>query len=223
MHSVIYRHFRNLFSRLAGLHRHGPDPCLGSKDALTRNGRGFLKERKAAVAVEFAMVAVPAVLTLCAILAIGLHFFMVAALDHATLIAARAIATGAVSTNALSASSFQSKVVCPALPSMFNCGNVFANLTIVPQGQSPSAYYSYVNANRSGLIQPPLDTAQDTFCPGAGAQYIVLQLLYPAPFPFAFLTAGAATKFKGQQVSVLMSSTAFKSEPYTGATSYQGC
>lgn len=185
--------------------------------------RAFGENLKGMAAVEFAMIATPAMLTLGAILAIGLHFFMVASLDHATLTAARAVITGAVSTAGLSAGQFKTQIVCPVLPSIFDCSNVFVNLTVAAQGQSPSAYYSYVNANQSGLIPPPLDAAADSFCPGSGSQYIVLQIVYPQPFLFAFLASATAAKFQGQSVSVLMSSATFRSEPYTGAATYQGC
>jgi len=254
MRSVNCKYIRDRFFRPVSVSRQGSDPCLGAAAAFiwaTAFSRLKLRlptaqrvidtnpvtfrsiartlwrgasDRHGTAAVEFGMIGVPAVLTLCAILEIGLNYFMVAALDHATLTAARAIATGAVSTSGLSASNFNSQVVCPALPSMFNCSNVFVNLTIVAQGQSPpSPYYSYVNSSKSGLIVPALNTTLDTFSPGTSCSYVVLQVLYPAPYLFAFLTAATAATYNGQTVSVLMSSTTFKNEPFSSATSYQGC
>lgn len=156
-------------------------------------------------------------------LAVGFNYFMIAALDHATVSAARAVATGAVSTAGMSASTFQQQVVCPRLPSVFTCSNVFVNMQVVAGGNSPSSFYSYVNSAQSGLIVPPLDSSKDTFCPGAGSQYVVLQVVYPAPVLVSFLSPSAPTTFNGQRVNVLMSSTTFKSEPYSGAQAYKGC
>lgn len=181
------------------------------------------RDRRGTTAVEFGLIATPTILTFGAILAIGLNFYMVAALDHATLAAARAVATGAVSTAGMTADTFAQTLVCPALPAVFSCSNVFVNLTTVTAGQSPTAYYGYVNGARSGLIQPPLNSATDSFCPGAGSQYVVLQVLYPAPILMNFLTPASPTVYNGQTVNVLMSSTTFKSEPYAGAVTYSGC
>ena len=96
-------------------------------------------------------------------------------------------------------------------------------LTVVTPNLSPSGYYSYVNANKSGLIQPPLNSTTDTFVAGASCQYIVLQVLYPQPYFFSYFTAANSTTFNGQSVSVLMSSTTFKSEPYSGSAVSAGC
>ena len=183
----------------------------------------LLRDRRGTTAVEFGLVAAPALFSLCAVMAIGLNFFMVAALDHATLKAARSLATGAVSPSGMSASAFQQQVVCPLLPSLFNCSNVFVSVKTLTAGQTPSPYYGLLNAAKSGLTLPALNAAQDTFCPGAGSQYVVVQVLYPAPIWAAFLAPATATTYNGQSVSVLMSSTTFKSEPYTGSTTYQGC
>ncbi len=183
----------------------------------------LVRDRRGATAVEFGLIAAPALFSLCAVLAIGMNFFMVAALDRATLKAARSLATGSVSPSGMSASVFQQQTVCPLLPSLFTCSSVFVSVKTLTAGQTPSSYYGLVNAARSGLTLPPLDASQDTFCPGAGSQYVVVQVLYPAPIWAAFLAPATATTYNGQSVRVLMSSTTFKSEPYTGATTYQGC
>ncbi len=184
----------------------------------------LLAARGGATAVEFGLIAGPMLMMFYAIFDIGLFFFMQRSLDHATLVGARAILTGAVTTGALSSSQFQSQYICPALPStIFNCSNLFVQLTVVTPNLSPSGYYAYVNAAQSGLIQPPLNSATDTFAAGASCQYIVLQVLYPQPYFFSYFKAANSTTFNGQSVSVLMSSTTFKSEPYSGLASSAGC
>lgn len=169
------------------------------------------------------MVGGPTLLMLCAILAIGMNFFMVASMDHAALVGARAIATGSVSSAGMSASSFKQNVVCPALPSLFSCSDVYVNVVVAAAGSNPSGYYTLVNSSQSGLIQPALDSSKNTFCPGASSQYVVLQVIYPAPILFAFLAPTTPTVYNGHNVAVMMSSTTFLSEPYGGAQSYQGC
>lgn len=193
------------------------------------NGRrglaGFwLRERGGATAVEFALIAGPAVLLLCAIFNVGLFMLMQRSLDHATLVGARAIMTGAVTTAGLSSSQFESQYICSSLPTpLFNCSNLFVQLSVVAQNQSPSGYYAYVNSAKSGLIQPPLNSATDIFLPGLSCQYIVLQVLYPQPYFFSAFKAANSATYNGRSVSVLMSSAAFKSEPYSGAAASAGC
>ncbi len=185
--------------------------------------RLWLRARDGVTAVEFALVAAPTLFLFYAIFQIGLYFFMERSLEHATLVAARAVTTGAVTVGALTASQFEATYICPNLPGLFNCSNVFIQLTVVTPNQSPSGYYAYVNPAKSGLILPPLNSKTDTFSSGTSCQYVVLQVLYPQPYFFSGMTASNATVFNGQSVSVLMASTTFKSEPYSGSASAAGC
>lgn len=185
--------------------------------------RHILRDASGATAVEFALLGAPTMLLLVAVFVVGFSFFLEASLDQATLSAGRAVAVGAVSPANLTASQFKQNYVCANLPAAFSCSNVFVNMKVVPTGSTPSGYYAYVNANKSGLVQPPLNSSQDTFCPGAGSQYVVLQVLYPVPTFVAWLVASSSTTFNGQQANVLMSSMTFKSEPYANAATYTGC
>jgi Flp pilus assembly protein TadG len=196
--------------------------CAKPGSFIQRMRHGLIDSRGSA-AVEFGLVAMPFFAALFAVLEIGYNSFLISALDYATQVSGRAVMTGSVSTSGLTASQFKTQVVCPALPSNFNCSNIFVNMSVVTQGQSPTGYYSYVNSASSGLVQPALNNSQLSFCPGSGSQYVVLQIMYPAPFLTAFFSAGATTNFNGQMVHVLLSSMTFKSEPYTGATTYAGC
>lgn len=176
-----------------------------------------------ATAVEFGLLSVPFLLTLLGVFEVGYTVFMMSALDAATRVSARAVMTGAVSTGGMTPSAFRTNVVCPRLPANFDCGKVFINMTIVPPGQSPTGYYSYVNTAQTALTVPSLDAAANSFCPGSGGQYVVVQVLYPANY-FTMLFAGRSTAtFQGKPVNVLMSTATFKAEPYGGGATYAGC
>lgn len=175
-----------------------------------------------AVAVEFALVAVPFLLTLLGIIQTGYAFFLTSALDSAASASARAVTTGAISTAGFTAAQFRDQVVCPKLPSAFICSNVFVTLSVVQEGQSPTGYYAYVNSAKNGLIQPPLD-ASGRFCPGTGSQYVVLQIQYPTSYLVGLLASAAPVMFNGAPAYILMASTTFRSEPYNGAQAYAGC
>lgn len=185
--------------------------------------RRLRRERDGATAVEFGLLILPFMLTLLGVFELGYTFFMMSALDSAARTSARAVMTGAVSTAGMTAGSFRTGIVCPRLPSNFDCASVFINVTVVPAGTSPTGYYSYVNSAQSALLVPPLDSSANSFCPGSGGQYVVLQLLYPTS-AFTQLFAGRSTAtYQGKKVNVLMSTATFKAEPYTGGAAYAGC
>ena len=150
----------------------------------------FGRATSGATAIEFAFVAPPLLLTILFLLSIGYVLILNQALDYATQKAARLVRTGYVqgaTTNiALTQTQFRTQVVCPLLPSMFNCNNVIVNLQAVPYTYvtTVNQYYTYVNSNSSGLIMPALDNTQTSYCPGNPKGYVYLQILYPVNFFF---------------------------------------
>jgi len=192
-------------------------------------------DTRGAVAMEFGLVVVPLVLLLVGIFQVGYAYYVAASLDQASNAGARAIMTGAVSTVGLTASQFTQTYICPQLASNFNCSNVAINVVTVlkapppaarpgPLGPVPTVYYNYVNAARNGLLFPQLTTSRNTFCPGAGYDLILLQILYPTPlFTAIFWNGAGVTQLNGNYVYYQMSSATFKNEPFQNALSYSGC
>lgn len=186
-------------------------------------GRG-LADRRGVAAVEFGFVVLPMLMTICAIIEVGYCYFVSSTLDRATYIAARAVQTGAVSTAALTAQQFITQYICPAVAGVLTCSSIVVNMTIVPPGQTPSAYYGYVNAAQSNLNLPPTSNAAAKFCPGAAGQYIVLQVIYPTQLLTSVFTARTATTVVNGKNSYWMTNTAaFMNEPFAGAATYAGC
>ena len=192
-------------------------------------------DTRGAVAMEFGFVVIPLVLLLVGIFQIGYAYYVAASLDQASNAGARAIMTGAVSIAGLSASQFTQAYICPQLASNFNCSNVVINVVTVLKapppamrpgalGPIPTVYYNYVNAAQNGLLFPQLTTSQNSFCPGAGYDLILLQVLYPTPlFTAVFWHGNGVTQLNGSYVYYQMSSTTFKNEPFQNAISYTGC
>jgi len=88
----------------------------------------------------------------------------------------------------------------------------------------PTAYANWINASSTWLIPPSTNNSNNVFCPGAGSQYMVLQVLYPINIIMTFFTnAAGVSTVNGQQVYWLMKSAAFENEPFTGAVAYAGC
>ena len=108
------------------------------------------------------------------------------------------------------------------LVAIFQTGYAFFSMSVVSQGQTPTGYYAYLNANGDGLKSPPLD-ATGPFCPGAGSQYVVLQVQYPTSYFIGLFASAATSTFNGKPSYVLMATTTFRSEPYAGSVAYAGC
>jgi uncharacterized protein (UPF0333 family) len=193
------------------------------------------EDARGAVAIEFGFVVIPLVLLLMGIFQIGYTYYEAASLDRASNAGARAIMTGAVSTAGLNASQFTQTYICPQLPLNFNCSNVVVNVVTVlkapppadrpgPLGPIPTVYYNYVNTAKNALLLPQLTTSLNSFCPGAGYDLILLQVLYPTPLFTALFPNGAGvTQLNGSYVYYQMSSATFKNEPFVNAVTYTGC
>jgi len=189
--------------------------------------RKFSVDVRGATAVEFALVFPLLILTILFVMSIGYILFMSQALDYATQKAARQIKTGQVQTAGLTQTQFLTTVVCPLLPSLFNCNNVIVNvqtmgtITSVPNDSNyPNEYLSFVNASSTGLTLPPLSNSQTKYAPGQGQCYIYLQVVYPVPLWLAVLSASAvATTFNNQKVYLIMATATFLNEPFTSQAS----
>ncbi|WP_210253197.1 TadE/TadG family type IV pilus assembly protein [Beijerinckia sp. L45] len=182
----------------------------------------FLIEARGTTAVEFALVAPLLLLTIFFILSVGYMMFMAQALDYATQKSARQIMTGQVQSSSLNQTQFRTQVVCPLLPSMFNCNNVIVNVQAVAvvDGSYPNEYYAFLNASQTGLSIPPLANAQTNYCPGQQQGYVYLQVLYPVSIFLSFLSASSvATTYLGQKVYLIMSTATFLNEPFVAPAS----
>ena len=196
-----------------------------SSVARTRAGvlagiTSFRRWRKAddgVVAVEVGLLALPFFTLIVGIIAIGFMAWCHSTLDYATQKAARQIMTGAAQASNINAANFRTQTLCPYLPQgVFDCNNLVVNLKIVAESNEPTAWTNYVKSDFSGMITPPLDNAQNSFCMGAGNTYQVLEVLYPLPWYLGVLVSNPQVV---QNQFIVMSTAAFKNEPFPGAAS----
>lgn len=184
----------------------------------------FITDRRGATAVEFGLILAPFFFTLAGITESGLDFYIRNSLDNATQSVARQIMTGSVqgmkvNSVQINATQFRTNVVCPLLPAALSCSNVIVNIQTFAEGMSPSGFYNFVNSGQSGLVIPPLDNSKTSFCIGGSGVYVILQVLYPMPLLTAIFGGGSVTTYNGVKTRVLISTAAFKNEPFP-ATSY---
>ena len=182
----------------------------------------LLVNKRGTVAIEFAIVGT-ALFTMIVFIMFGsLLLYMSQALDRATNVAARQIMTGVVQQQAISsASAFATKIVCPALPTMFNCNDLIINIQKVNASDaayypSQSWYYTLVNISQTALLIPTLSNSTTQFRPGTQTDYVYLQVIYPISFLPSFmaklLSSGAT--YHGSPAYLAVSTAAFRNEQY---------
>jgi Flp pilus assembly protein TadG len=224
MCSPSYKNWCYLFFGRRGVQRGGIDPCLGSGAAPMPNARGLLKEVKATVAVEFAMIGAPLLLMILEIFQSALFIYFSGMLDHATQAAARQIMTGSVQKGSLTAAQFRTNLLCPLLPAAMACGNVVVNLQTFSEAAYPGGFNAFVNATQTAIIIPPLDNTKTSFCPGGSGEYVYFQVFYAMPLLGTVWLPAVTTVFNGQTVKLVSAAAAFKNEPYQGSyTPPPGC
>jgi Flp pilus assembly protein TadG len=171
----------------------------------TRHLSRFGRARRAATAVEFALVAPIFIAILVAVLQVAIFLFAQQSLQNAAMQAGRQFMTGQVQGDSQSA--FRSLVCTKYLPSIFNCSSL---VVVVQSASSFSGVNTAVPSLYSNGQQIPVTNF--TYSPGTPGQVMVVQLVYPwtvfgGPLGFSLsnLPGGAAQ---------MMGVSAFRVEPY---------
>jgi Flp pilus assembly protein TadG len=170
--------------------------------------RRFGGNRQGSAAVEFALVAPVFFALLFAIIETGIMFFAGQVLETITDESARQIQTGqAQAANYPNAATFLQKVVCPQIPALFNCNNIYVDV------KSYSSFNNVVINNQ--ILNGNFDTSSLTYSPGGSCDVVVARLFYIWP---VFVTGLGynISNLNGHQ-RLLVSTAAFRNEPYSGA------
>lgn len=182
-----------------------------SRRSRRRLLRHFMRDREGATAVEFALVALPFLAILFAIIELALNFWVTQVLENAVSDASRRIYTGQFQQENPGQSGGQLAVafrqdVCARVPALFDCnGMVHVDVRRLT---------SFPNAN------PDLPIADGAFDPSGftfenpGPDEIVVvraAMAYPI---FVNFIPSQGHRLTGNQ-RLIMASTAFRSEPFT--------
>jgi Flp pilus assembly protein TadG len=166
-------------------------------------------DRRAATAVEFALVCAPFIIFLLAVFDVALQFYLQQALDYATQAAVRQVQLGHLPAGYTEAD-FVNKVFCPAFADFQTCVNLTVDLR-------PVTNYEDL-AGATGA--PNSGTTTGVFCPGTPGQLMYAHVVYLAPSIGGTLLGGAAGG-----TSVIVSNAAFANENPIGTAvvQAQGC
>lgn len=190
--------------------------------ANSRNCADFIHDRQGFAAVEFGMIALPVLLLIFAILEYSYGNFAQSRLDAVVAQASRQIMTGYVQNQTvrgqpLTAQQFRDQIVCPKLPALLSCNDVYVDIESfnAPNNLAvTSPYENYVNATKSGLVAPKLDNSKNAYCIGDAKKYVVIRVAYPAPVLTTAILWPNAVTYKGRKSRLVTSTATFKNEPF---------
>ena len=178
----------------------------GPKFHLLKLGlAAFLRNRKGATAVEFALLALPMISLIMVSLQTVIIIFFQEALQTATNNVARQILVGNVQN--LTQSQFKI-LVCNAIPSPFSCSGVMVDV-------QSAASFSSLNTTAIQLNYNANDGPTNTFnySPGVAGSAVILRVMYDWPVVGGPLGIGLTNQGNG---TFLMTGTSvFKNEPYS--------
>jgi Flp pilus assembly protein TadG len=169
----------------------------------TRAARRFARHQDGAAAVEFALVAVPFLALLFAILETALVFFAGQTLEAAVTDAGRLIMTG--QAQGFSQADFKTQVCNRLAGGLFDCTNgVYVNV---------QTYSSYAAINTASPISNgQFDTTQMAYSPGVQGSIVVVTLYYEWPIYVSLLGSNLSNLNGGSRL--LVATSVFRNEPY---------
>lgn len=182
-------------------------PDQPNKTSAGRRQRGlrqFGQDRSGASALEFALLAVPTILLLLAILQLGLVFTANYMLEHATAQGARLIRTGQAQNGGFDAAAFKNEV-CKFLTAPLSCAGLKLDVRRF--------------SNFSGTeLTNPLDAGgamktSFSYDPGTGGDVVVVRGFYEFDIPALFPTEISMSNMQGGS-RVLVATAAFRNEPF---------
>jgi Flp pilus assembly protein TadG len=165
----------------------------------------FLRDRRAATAVEFALVLLPFLMVLMTMINSALVLLAGQVLQTAATTAGRLILTGQAQTANFTATQLKNSI-CASLTVMFNCSN---NLYVDVESFSSFSTISLPNAtNSNGTV----NSAGFNYSPGGPNSIVIVRLIYQWPIIAPGLTVGLANS--ANSTNTLIATVAFKNEPY---------
>ena len=185
---------------------------------LSRIGRRFLpiakrfdQNEKGATVVEFALVAIPFFACFFAIVEIGLVFFAGQVLETAVGDAGRLILTGQAQAQNFQLTDFKNRICTPAVQTLFTCNNIA--IDVRPATTFSTADFSMPTNTTTHM----LDTSGFAYASTAPCDIVVVRVVYEWPTFVRGLGLDLASAASSTNKHILMSTMAFRNEPYSGS------
>jgi Flp pilus assembly protein TadG len=169
--------------------------------------RRFRRDQNGSAVVEFAFVIVPFLACMFAIIEVGLIFLAGQVLETSVADASRLILTGQAQGAGFDANAFKNRVCTTSVQALFKCDAIKLDVRTVDNFSSADLS-APVNASNQ------LDTQDFTYDPGKQCQIVVVRVVYEWPTFVSKFGLDMATLADGKRL--LMATTAFRNEPYSG-------
>ncbi len=179
---------------------------LGSflQRVAVRTGLGrFVRARKGATSIEFALVAFPFFGLMFAIVEIGLTMFASMTLETATQMSARLIRTGIAQSQTMNSTAYK-QTICDRVGILFDCGKIKIDIRTISTFDStvPPALDADGKMNDQNFL----------YLPGKGGDIVLVRTFYEWP------SLGKLVYFSlqntGNGTFLMSASAAFKNEPF---------
>jgi Flp pilus assembly protein TadG len=163
----------------------------------------LLKDRRGGAALEFALVGVPFLALMVAILETGLVFFAQEVLQSSASRASRTIMTGRAQVQNTTATQFQQAVCALAAP-LLSCANTYVNAQVF----TSFANVTRLNPLQGGSVNPALMNFQT----GGPGDIVMVQVFYQWPVVSGPLNFNLANMSGNSDL--LVATVVFRNEPY---------
>lgn len=173
-----------------------------------RAARRFVRRQDGAAAVEFALVALPFLALIFAIVETALVFFASQSLEAAASESARLVMTGQAQSAGYTQKTFKDDVVCGYLKagiSLFDCEHGVQ--------VDVKSYSSFAAINSTPPVKDgKLDTTNLAYTPGKAGDIVVVRLYYQWPIYVSLLGNSLANLNGGYRL--LVATAVFRNEPF---------
>ena len=170
-----------------------------------RVARRFARQQDGTAAVEFALIAVPFLALIFAILETALVFFAGQTLETAVSDAGRLIMTGQAQTAGFSQADFKNQVCARLVGGVFDCTNgVYVNV---------KTYASFSAVTTAPPVNNgQFDTSKMSYTPGGPGCIVAVSLYYQWPIFVSLLGDNLSNLNGGNRL--LVATSVFRNEPY---------
>jgi Flp pilus assembly protein TadG len=169
--------------------------------------RRIVREQDGSTTIEFAMVAAPFLAMVFAIMETAMVFFAGQALETAASDSARLIMTGQAQTQGFDATKFKT-AICDKIYGLFSCaGGLYVDVKNYPA-------FASVDTSKPLDANGNLQTGTFGYQPGGPGDIVVVRLMYQWPIYVSLLGLNLADSAGSNRL--LMSTVAFRNEPYGG-------
>lgn len=175
---------------------------------LNRLLRGFARRNDGTAAIEFALVVLPFLALMIAIVETSIVFFAGQTLETAAADSARLILTGQAQTGNFDQNAFKQQV-CARVYALFDCANgIYVDVR-------KSADFASVN------LAPPVDnngnlTNNFVYQPGSACDIVVVRLFYQWPIYMQLMGINLVNMSNHNRL--LTATAAFRNEPFNSAS-----